>query len=83
LGHSNGNAEVILSPNGGGGMLQRPVPLQNGSVERLTPLSIIAGHELLGHALENMLGGDPSEHNAEQIENQLRQEQGLPLRRER
>jgi RHS repeat-associated protein len=78
----NGNAKVVLSPSGAGGMLQRPLPLQNGGLERLTPNSIIAGHELLGHALEGMLGHDHSEPAAIHVENQLRQEQGLPLRKE-
>ncbi len=78
----NGNVTVTLAPNGAGGMFQRPVPLQNGGFERLTPNGIIAGHELLGHALEGMLGHDHSEPVAVRIENQLRQEQELPLRKE-
>jgi hypothetical protein len=63
-------------------MFQRPVPLHDGGFERLTPNGIIAGHELLGHALEGMLGHDHGEPSAVNIENQLRQEQGLPLRKE-
>jgi len=63
-------------------MFQKPTLLQNGGVELITPKSIIAGHELLGHALENMIGGDPSEGNAKRIENQLRGEQGMLLRKE-
>ena len=80
--NSSGNSKVVLSPTGGGGMFQKPTLLQNGGVELITPKSIIAGHELLGHALENMIGGDPSEGNAKRIENQLRGEQGMLLRKE-
>jgi hypothetical protein len=44
------------------------------------PLSIIMGHETLGHGLENMTGGDTSQHRAIEIENDLRREQNLPER---
>lgn len=44
------------------------------------PFSIIAGHEVLGHALSRVLGLPYQEETAIQVENELRQEQGLPLR---
>lgn len=51
--YTNGDSDVTLSPKGG----TRPVALQNGGSE-VPSVSIIAGHEVLGHALENMIGGD-------------------------
>lgn len=75
--YTNGDADVILAPNGSAS----PVPLQNGG-SAFAPLNIIAGHELFGHALEHMIGGNPSEPHAEQIENILRSEQNVPLRKD-
>jgi hypothetical protein len=42
--------------------------------------SIIAGHEVLGHAYPRIMGWPSDEQNARQVENLLRQQQGLPLR---
>jgi hypothetical protein len=44
------------------------------------PFNIIAGHEVLGHAYPRIMDWDSSEKNAREVENELRQEQGLPLR---
>jgi RHS repeat-associated protein len=44
------------------------------------PFQIIAGHEVLGHAYPAIMGWDSSETNARAVENELRGEQGLPLR---
>ena len=44
------------------------------------PFNIIAGHEVLGHAYPRIMGWDSSERNAREVENVLRQEQGLDLR---
>ena len=44
------------------------------------PLSIVAGHEVLGHALPGIMGWDSSEPAARATENELRDEQKLPLR---
>jgi RHS repeat-associated protein len=44
------------------------------------PFSIIAGHETLGHAYPRIMGWPSDEQSARQVENQLRREQGLPLR---
>jgi hypothetical protein len=44
------------------------------------PVGIIAGHELLGHGRLFMLGRPSGENEAVGVENQLRKEQGLPLR---
>jgi len=51
--------------------LKTPIP---------NPPSIIAGHELLGHAREGILGLPHDEFHAVQDENILRTEQNLPLR---
>jgi RHS repeat-associated protein len=76
----NGNSLVVLSPEG-----NAPAPDQwhtpgpNGT-KLPDPVGIIAGHELLGHALERMIGGDTSENKAQEVEKQLRQEQGVGAR---
>jgi hypothetical protein len=42
--------------------------------------SIVAGHEVLGHARELLILGTSSEENAVLFENQIRRGRGLPLR---
>jgi len=44
------------------------------------PFNIIAGHEVLGHALPRILGLPSDQETAINVENELRREQGLPLR---
>jgi RHS repeat-associated protein len=77
---SNGDVKVSLSSDGNTqntpvgtvrGMNGDPVP---------DPPSMVAAHEVLGHAVEDVTGGDTSEHHVRQIENKMRSEQGLPLR---
>lgn len=56
-------------------------PLRGFNGEKIpNPFNIIAGHEVLGHAYPKIMGWDSSEKNAREVENELRQEQGLPLR---
>jgi hypothetical protein len=44
------------------------------------PFNIVAGHELLGHALPRITDQIDDESHARGVENILRKEQGLPLR---
>ena len=46
------------------------------------PPLLIAGHQTLGHAHENMMTGNPEERTVRQFENQMRKELGSSLRRE-
>ena len=72
---SNGNSTVYVSPQG------NPYQAQGTSGQNISdPKNIIMGHEVLGHGLENAIGGDTSQRRAIEIENQLRQEQHLPER---
>jgi hypothetical protein len=80
----HGNATVYLDRNVAG--IDRVAPMRdaNGTVIP-NPFNIIAGHELLGHARLNMLGDpgyvyDGPGSKTFQIENELRKEQGIPLR---
>ena len=74
---ANGNSNIYLSTAGDQsglnlyGMNHQIIP---------NPVGIIAGHELLGHGRLNMLGRPSGEGPAVGVENQLRKEQGLPLR---
>jgi hypothetical protein len=71
----DGNSTVYVSPKG------NPFELHGTEGQTIKdPLNIIMGHETLGHGLENMTGGDTSQHKAIEIENQLRQEQNKPER---
>jgi RHS repeat-associated protein len=61
--------------------LDRFSPLRGYNGQAIpNPFNIIAGHEVLGHALPGVLGLPNGEDVARAVENQLRQEQGLPLR---
>jgi RHS repeat-associated protein len=71
----NGNSTIYVSPSG------NPYPLTGTNGKEISdPLSIIMGHETLGHGLENALGGDTSQRRAIEIENDLRREQKRPER---
>jgi RHS repeat-associated protein len=73
--HPNGNSEVYVSPKG------NPYTLKGTEGQTISdPKNIIMGHELLGHALENAMGGNTGQHRAIEVENILRQEQNLALR---
>jgi RHS repeat-associated protein len=71
-----GNATTTLNPKGLGAWDMSVLPGTNVPA----PMEIVAAHEVMGHALEILKGGDPSEHHVWEIENQMRQEQGLPPR---
>jgi hypothetical protein len=76
---ANGNATVNL--NRSVSPLDSFSPLRGYSGQAIpNPFNIIAGHEVLGHALPGILGLPNGEDVARAVENQLRQEQGLPLR---
>ena len=68
-----GNATTTLNRNGLGAGDMSVVP---GSTVP-APMNIIAAHEVMRHGLEILNGGDPTEHHVWEIENQMRQEQGL------
>ncbi|MCU1304994.1 MAG: repeat-associated core domain protein [Candidatus Sulfotelmatobacter sp.] len=75
----DGNVDVMLAPkgntqNGGAGVLGA-----NGGWV-LDPKSMIAAHEILGHAVEDITGGNTEESHVREIENEFRKEQGLPAR---
>ena len=77
------NATVSLNRNVAG--IDRVAPMRDSSGSLIpNPFSIIAGHEVLGHGRLHMLGvsdyADGPGSRTFQIENQLRREQGLPLR---
>jgi RHS repeat-associated protein len=73
----NGNSLVALSPEGNSAAPDQWHTLGPNGGKVADPVGIIAGHEVLGHALERMIGGDTSENKAQQVETQLRQEQGI------
>ena len=73
--YRNGNSTIYVSPSGNPGQL-----LGTHGQPISDPLNVIMGHETLGHGLENMLGGDTSQHRAIEIENDLRDEQKRPER---
>ena len=73
--YANGNSTIYVSPSGNPGQLTGV----NGQAIS-DPLSIIMGHETLGHGLENAIGGDRGQHRAIEIENILRGEQKQPQR---
>ena len=77
----NGNVSILLSEHPDPLISQGILPLRgmNGEVVP-NPPGIIAGHELLGHGRLEMLGRPYGEGEAIGVENQLRREQGLPLR---
>lgn len=74
INQADGNSTVYVSPKG------NPYELHGTEGQVIKDPLNIMGHETLGHALENMIGGDTSQHKAIEIENQLRQEQGKPER---
>jgi hypothetical protein len=76
---AQGNVAVHLSRNSDPANSVSPLVGYDGKVIP-NPLSIVAGHEVLGHALPGIMGWDRSEPAARGTENELRQEQGLPLR---
>ena len=71
-----GNATTTLNRNGLGAGDMSVVP---GTMVP-APTNIVAAHEVMGHGLEILKGGDPTENHVWQIENQMRQEEGLPPR---
>ncbi|HEX3154955.1 MAG TPA: RHS repeat-associated core domain-containing protein [Candidatus Angelobacter sp.] len=75
----NGNFRVELDRNESG--IDKVSPLRSPEGKPIpNPFNIIAGHELLGHARLGMEGKPNGEGEARGVENQLRKEQGLPLR---
>ena len=77
------NATVSLNRNVAG--IDRIAPMRDAAGSIIpNPFSIIAGHEVLGHGRLHLLGisdyADGTGSKTFQIENQLRKEQGLPLR---
>lgn len=76
---AQGNVAVHLSQNSDPVNAIAPLTGYNGQIIP-NPLSIVAGHEVLGHALPRIMGWDSNEPAARETENELRQEQGLPLR---
>jgi RHS repeat-associated protein len=76
---TKGNVTVNLNRNES--QIDIISPLRGFNGEKIpNPFNIIAGHEVLGHAYPKIGGWDSSEKNAREVENELRQEQGLPLR---
>ena len=76
---AHGNVTVNLNRN------TSPIdsfsPLRGFDWQKIpNPFSIIAGHETLGHAYPRIMGWPSDEQSAREVENLLRQEQGLPLR---
>jgi hypothetical protein len=71
----SGNIEVYLAPKGAMAPVRdisgKPIP---------TPKSIVASHEVLGHARHLMILGRSSEAGARVIENIVREGRGLPKR---
>jgi hypothetical protein len=58
----------------------QPAVVEGNKTEFLrTPVSIIAGHEILGHGRLQLKGQD-SEHGAIDVENELRRGRGLEER---
>jgi RHS repeat-associated protein len=76
---AHGNVTVNLNRNVSA--IDSVSPLRGFDGQKIpNPFSIIAGHETLGHAYPRIMGWPSDEHSAREVENQLRQEQGLPLR---
>ena len=76
---SHGNVTVNLNRNVS--PIDAISPLRGFNGQAIpNPFSIIAGHETLGHAYPRIMGWPSDEQSARQTENQLRREQGLPLR---
>ncbi len=76
---SHGNVTVNLNRNVS--PIDAISPLRGFNGQAIpNPFSIIAGHETLGHAYPRIMGWPSDEQSARQVENQLRREQGLPLR---
>jgi hypothetical protein len=77
---TSGNATVHLNINGD--TVSGSLPLRG--LDMKTPIpnppGIIAGHELLGHALGYLTGRSHDEAAAVGVENRLRRQAGLPLR---
>jgi hypothetical protein len=76
----DGNSFVALSPDGNNSVPDQWHTQGPNGTKMPDPVGIIAGHELLGHSLERMIGGDASEAKAQNVEKQLREEQGVPPR---
>jgi RHS repeat-associated protein len=77
---ANGNSLVMLAPEGNLNPNHPPgttYGLNGGFVP--DPPSIIAGHEVMGHAFEHMTTGHSEEPSVRHFENQMRQEQTPPL----
>jgi RHS repeat-associated protein len=76
---AKGNVTVNLNRNES--KIDIIAPLRGLDGQKISnPFNIIAGHEVLGHAYPRIMGWDSGEKNAREVENELRQEQGLPLR---
>lgn len=77
----NGDVRVLLSEHQDPLISQGILPMRGMKGEIVpNPLGIIAGHELLGHGRLEMQGKPWGESEAIGVENQLRGEQGIPLR---
>lgn len=71
----SGHVEVSLSRGG------NPYQLYGTSGQPISdPVSIIAAHEVLGHARRQLLGLPDGEHEARGDENEVRTGRGLPER---
>jgi hypothetical protein len=80
-GRSDAQGNVTVNLNRNESQIDISSPLRGFDGQKITnPFGIIAGHEVLGHAYPRIMGWPSDEQNARQVENLLRQEQGLPLR---
>lgn len=80
-GRSDAWGNVTVNLNRNESQIDISSPLRGFDEQKITnPFSIIAGHEVLGHTYTKIMGWPSDEQNARQVENLLRQEQGLPLR---
>ena len=80
-GRSDAQGNVTVNLNRNESQIDITSPLRGFNGQRITnPFNIMAGHEVLGHAYPRIMGWPSDEQNARQVENLLRQEQGLPLR---
>lgn len=77
---ASGEIEVYVSRQSVSPMGQ-PAVVEGSKTEFLrSPVSIIAGHEILGHGRQLLMGQD-SEHGAIDVENELRRGRGLEERK--
>jgi RHS repeat-associated protein len=80
-GPRDAQGNVTVSLKRGVDPLDKYAPLRGVDGQVIpNPFHIIAGHEVLGHALPRILGLGTDQDTAVRVENELRQEQGIPLR---